>query len=317
MTSATHNSQVEEQDTRPIVERTIDQSFLWLTRIFAFAVAALLLWIAVQVAMQAWPAMQEFGWQFLTTSAWNPVEDNYGIIPMIYGTVVSSLIALLIAVPIGTACAIVLSENFLPVSIRTVLVFLVELLAAIPSIVYGFWGIYVLIPFLEPIGSWLHNNFGWIPLFSTPYVGPGMFPAGVILAIMILPIFTTISRDSLAALPTNLRWGSYGVGSTRWQTIFSVLIPAAFSGIVGGAMLALGRALGETMAVTLVIGNNNSLNFSLLAPANTIASLIANQFSEASGLQEASLMYAGLVLFIITLIVNILAELIVRQVKKY
>lgn len=236
---------------------------------------------------------------------------------MIYGTLLSSLIALLIAVPIGIACAIVLSENFLPLSIRTVLVFLVELLAAIPSIVYGLWGIYVLIPFLKPIGSWLHNNLSWIPLFSTRYIGPGMFPAGVILAIMILPIFTVISRDSLASLPTNLRWGSYGIGSTRWQTIFSVLIPAAFSGIVGGAMLALGRALGETMAVTLVIGNNNDLNFSLLAPANTIASLMANQFAEAKGLQQASLMYAGLVLFIITLIVNILAQMIVRQVKKY
>jgi phosphate transport system permease protein len=316
MTSATH-TQTDEQEARSNTERSIDQSFFWLTWIFAFGVAAVLLWIAVQVAIQAMPAIREIGWQFLTSSAWNPVEDNYGIIPMVYGTLLSSLIALFIAVPIGIACAIVLSENFLPLSIRTILVFLVELLAAIPSIVYGLWGIYVLIPFLKPIGSWLHNNLGWIPLFSTPYIGPGMFPAGVILAIMILPIFTVISRDSLASLPTNLRWGSYGVGSTRWQTIFSVLIPAAFSGIVGGAMLALGRALGETMAVTLVIGNNNDLNFSLLAPANTIASLMANQFSEASGLQQASLMYAGLVLFAITLSVNILAELIVRQVKKY
>lgn len=317
MTSATHDSQTDEQDARSKTERLIDQSFFWLTWIFAFGVAALLLWIAVQVAIQAMPAIRQFGWQFLTSSDWNPVEDNYGIVPMIYGTLLSSLIALLIAVPIGIACAIVLSENFLPLSIRTVLVFLVELLAAIPSIVYGLWGIYVLIPFLKPIGSWLHNNLSWIPLFSTRYIGPGMFPAGVILAIMILPIFTVISRDSLASLPTNLRWGSYGIGSTRWQTIFSVLIPAAFSGIVGGAMLALGRALGETMAVTLVIGNNNDLNFSLLAPANTIASLMANQFAQAKGLQQASLMYAGLVLFIITLIVNILAQMIVRQVKKY
>ena len=236
---------------------------------------------------------------------------------MIYGTVVSSLIALLIAFPIGVACAIILSENFLPKPVRRILVFLVELLAAIPSVVYGLWGIYVLIPFLKPIGSWLHNSLGWIPLFSTNYIGPGMFPAGIILSIMILPILTAIARDSLASLPDNLRAGSYAVGSTRWQTIFSILIPAAFSGIVGGTMLALGRALGETMAATLVIGNSNDLNFSVLAPANTIASLMANQFSEASGLQEDSLMYAGLVLFAITLVVNILAELIIQQVKKY
>ncbi|MGB7441130.1 MAG: phosphate ABC transporter permease subunit PstC [Coleofasciculaceae cyanobacterium] len=316
MTSTTRDYQTEEQD-RSFTEKSLDQSFFWVTRILAVGVVAVLFWIAVKVAIQAWPAIQEFGFQFLTTSAWNPPEQKYGVLPMIYGTLVSSFLALLIAFPIGLASALVLSENFLPVSARTILTFLVELLAAIPSVVYGLWGVYVLIPFLKPIGSWLHNNLGWIPIFSSEYIGPGMLPAAVILAVMILPIFTTISRDSLAALPQELRWGSYGVGSTRWQAIFSVLIPAAFSGIVGGAMLALGRALGETMAVTLVIGNSNNLNFSLLAPANTISSLMASQFSEASGLQRSALMYAGLILFAITLIVNILAELIVRQVKKY
>lgn len=317
MTSATNNSQGDKQVERSGTEKGLDQSFIWGTSLFAIGAAAVLIWIAVQVAMQSIPAIREFGIQFLTTSAWDPVDNVYGVLPMVYGTLVSSLIALIIAVPIGLACAIVLSENFLPSSIRTPLVFSVELLAAIPSVVYGLWGIFVLIPFLDPIGDWLHNNLGWIPLFSTRYIGPGMLPAGVILSIMILPILTVISRDSLAALPKDLRWGSYGVGSTRWQTIFSVLIPAAFSGIVGGIMLALGRALGETMAVTLVIGNSNDLNFSLLAPANTIASLLANQFAEASGLQQSALFYAGLVLFSITLIVNMLAELIVRQVKKY
>ena len=315
MTSAV-NSQTDNKD-RSSTEKSIDSSFIWLTRILGFFVAAILLWIAIRVGIQAFPAIKEFGWSFITGSAWNPPEKQYAILPMIYGTIVSSLIALLIAFPIGVACAIVLSENFIPQSARRTLVFLVELLAAIPSVVYGLWGIYVLIPFLKPIGSWLHQNFGWIPLFSTPYVGPGMLPAGVILSIMILPIITAISRDSLASLPPELRSGSYAVGSTRWQTIFSILIPAAFSGIVGGTMLALGRALGETMAATLVIGNSNDLNFSVLAPANTIASLMANQFSEASGLQRESLMYAGLVLFAITLVVNIIAELIIQQVKKY
>ncbi len=315
MTPANLNSQ--DQDQRSLQERLLDGSFLWLTRIFAFAVAGVLLWIAAIVSLRAWPAIQELGLKFLTTSAWDPVNDQYGVLPMIYGTLMSSAIALLIAVPIGLASAIVLSENFLPVSLRTILTFWLELLAAVPSVVYGLWGIYVLIPFLGPIGNWLHRHFGDLPLFATRYIGPGMLPAGLILAIMVLPIFATISRDSLAALPDQLRWGSYGVGATRWQTIFSILMPAAFSGIVGGAMLALGRALGETMAVTLVIGNNNDLNFSLLAPANTISSLLANQFPESRGLQRASLLYAGLVLFVITLIVNILAELIVRRVRKY
>lgn len=318
MTStAVNKTDKTDNKNRSSTEKGLDRSFIWLTGILAFAVAGVLLWITIRVGLQASPAIKEFGWSFLTSSSWNPPENEYGILPMVYGTIVSSLIALLIAFPVGVACAIVLSENFLPVSIRRVLVFLVELLAAIPSVVYGLWGIYVLIPFLKPIGSFLHNYFGWFPLFSTQYIGPGMFPAGIILSIMILPILTAIARDSMASLPPDLRSGSYAVGSTRWQTIFSILIPAAFSGIIGGTMLALGRALGETMAATLVIGNSNNLNFSILAPANTIASLMANQFPEASGLQRQSLMYAGLVLFAITLIVNILAQLIIQKVKKY
>lgn len=316
MTSNAQSSRGDD-DNRSSREQITDQTFFWLNRILAFSVAAVLIWLAIEVTLAGVPAIKEFGASFLTTSVWNPPEENYGILPMIYGTIVSSFIGLLIAVPIAIASAVILSENFLPVSIRTVLTFLVELLAAIPSVVYGLWGIYVLIPFLLIVGGWLHQYLGWIPLFSTQPIGPGMLPAGVILAIMILPIITAISRDSLASLPPELRSAAYGVGSTRWQTIFSILIPAAFSGIVGGIMLGLGRALGETMAVTMVIGNSNDLSFSLFAPGNTIASLIASQFPEASGLQESSLMYAGAVLFLITLIVNILAEWIVRQVKKY
>ncbi|MEB3278964.1 MAG: phosphate ABC transporter permease subunit PstC [Lyngbya sp.] len=316
MTSNAQTSQADE-DNRSSQEQITDQAFLWFNRVLAFSVAAVLIWLAIEVTLAGVPAIKEFGASFIYTSAWNPPENNFGILPMIYGTIVSSLIGLLIAVPIAIGSAVVLSENFLPVSIRTVLTFMVELLAAIPSVVYGLWGIYVLIPFLLIVGGWLHKYLGWIPLFGTQPIGPGMLPAGVILAIMILPIITAISRDSLASLPPELRNASYGVGSTRWQTIFSVLIPAAFSGIVGGIMLGLGRALGETMAVTMVIGNSNDLNVSLFAPGNTIASLIASQFPEASGLQESSLMYAGAVLFVITLIVNILAEWIVRQVKKY
>jgi phosphate transport system permease protein len=295
----------------------LDSGFKWLTHIFAIAVAALLIFIAIKVGIDAVPAIREFGLDFITTSAWNPVESSYGALPMIYGTLVSSFLALLLAVPIGVGTAIFLSENFLPSPIRTVLAFMVELLAAIPSVVYGLWGIYVLIPFLKPIGGWLHNNFGWFVLFQTDYIGPGMLPAAIILTIMILPIITAISRDSLVSLPPNLRQAAFGMGATRWTTIFRVLVPAAFSGIVGGTMLALGRAMGETMAVTMLIGNSNDLNFSILAPANTISSLLANQFAEAQDLQIAALMYAGLILFGLTLIVNILAEIIVQRVKVY
>lgn len=301
--------------SRSPMEKALDQGFVWLTRLMAWGIVVVLLLLGFPIAQQAIPAIQEFGLGFLFGSAWNPVNNQYGAFPMIYGTLVSSFIALLFAVPLGLGTAIFLSEDFIPVSIRTALTFLVELLAAIPSVVYGLWGIFVLIPFLRPFQMFLYKNLGWIPFFSTPPAGPGMFPAGVILAIMILPIITAIARDSLASLPPDLRQASLGLGATRWVTIFRVLIPAAFSGIVGGIMLGLGRAMGETMAATMIIGNSNNLKISLFAPANTIASLMANQFPEASGLQVSALMYAGLVLFALTLLVNIAAEWIVNQVK--
>ncbi|MGF1522942.1 MAG: phosphate ABC transporter permease subunit PstC [Leptolyngbyaceae cyanobacterium] len=310
-------SNAPQTKSRSSGEKTFDKFFVGLTVAFAVGTGLLLLAIAIVILIQSVPAIREFGLGFLVNSAWNPVEgrQEYGALPMIYGTLISSLIALIIAVPLGLGTAIFLSENFIPLQIRTILVFMVELLAAIPSVVYGLWGIFVLIPFLKAIGDWLHNTLGWIPLFGTPPVGPGMLPAGVILAIMILPIITAISRDSLASLPPDLRQASLGIGATRWGTIFRVLIPAAISGIVGGIMLALGRAMGETMAATMIIGNSNQLNVSLLAPANTIASLLANQFAEAKGLQVSALMYAAFVLMIMTLVVNVLAEVIVNQIR--
>ncbi|MEI6441908.1 MAG: phosphate ABC transporter permease subunit PstC [Nostocales cyanobacterium ELA583] len=301
---------------RSEIDRNLDQSFIWLTRIFALAIAGTLLWITVQVTIAAWPAIQKFGFNFLITSSWNPVKDEYGVLPAIYGTLMSSLIGLILAVPIGVGTALLLSENFLPSQVQLVLVFLVELLAAIPSVVYGVWGIFVLVPILTNLGKWLHNYLGWLPIFSSAPTGPGMLPAGVILAIMTLPIITAISRDALVSLPSSLRQAALGVGATRWETIFQVLIPAAFSGIVSAVMLALGRAMGETMAVTMLIGNANNINISLLAPANTISSLLANQFAEANGLQVAALMYAALVLFVLTMIVNTLAEVIVTRVQR-
>ncbi len=313
---------IPTQDRQPIVrpltkaEKSLDRGFILLTRIFALAIAGVLMWIAIQVAIQAMPAIQKFGPSLLVKSAWNPVNNDYGVLPQIYGTLISALIGLLIAVPIGVGTAVLLSENLLPKSVRVVLVFLVELLAAIPSVVYGIWGIFVLIPLIAPVGNFLNTYLGFLPIFSTPPTGPGMFPAGVILAIMTLPIITAISRDALIAVPPSLRQAAVGRGATRWETILKVIIPAAFSGIVSAIMLALGRAMGETMAVTMLIGNSNNISASLFAPSNTIASLLANQFSEANGLQVSALMFAALVLFVLTLIVNILAELIVLRVKR-
>ena len=301
---------------RSDIDRNLDRSFIWITRIFALAIAGILLWISLQVAIAAGPAIQKFGINFLVTSSWNPVNNEYGVLPAIYGTLISSLIGLILSVPIGVGTAILLSEDFLPSKVQIVLVFLVELLAAIPSVVYGVWGIFVLIPILTNVGKWLHSSLGWLPIFSSAPTGPGMLPAGVILAIMTLPIITAISRDALISLPSSLRQAALGVGTTRWETIFQVLIPAAFSGIVSAIMLALGRAMGETMAVTMLIGNANNINISLLAPSNTISSLLANQFAEANGLQVAALMYAALVLFVLTMIVNILAEFVVARVQR-
>ena len=312
----------EAKDAKPAIQapsqvaKSLDRGFIWVTRLFALGVAAILLWIAVQVASAALPAIREFGLSFLASSTWNPVNGKYGVLAPVYGTLVSSFIALLLAVPIGVGTAVLLSENFLPPNVRLVLVFLVELLAAIPSVVYGLWGIFVLIPLLNQLGGWLHSNFGWLPIFSTPPTGPSMLPAGLILTIMILPIITAISRDALISVPPELRQAAIGLGATRWETIFQVIIPAAFSGIVSAVMLGLGRAMGETMAVTMVIGNSNKISPSLLAPANTISSLLANQFAEASGIQVAALMYAALILFILTLLVNILAELIVLRMRR-
>jgi phosphate transport system permease protein len=302
---------------RPDIEKALDKGFIGMTKVFALSIGLILLAIALVVTLRAWPAITRFGLPFLWTKEWNPVagRETFGALPVIYGTLVSSFMGLLISIPLGVGSAIFLSENFIPLQVRTVLIFLVELLAAIPSVVYGLWGIFVLIPFIRPFANWLHDNFGWFPLFSTAPSGPGMFPAGIILGIMTLPIIIAISRDSLAALPPELRQASLGLGASRWGTIFRVLVPAAISGIVGGIMLALGRAMGETMAVTMLIGNANRISPSLFQPANTISALLANQFAEASGIQVAALMYAGLVLIVLTLVVNIFAQLIVNKIK--
>ncbi len=298
-------------------ERRLDRMLILATQATAGTVWILLLTIAGTVVFFSWPAIREFGLGFFTSTTWNPAAgiEDYGIFPMIYGTFVSSIIAILLAVPLGLGAAVFLNEDFLPERLRSVLIFLVELLAAIPSVIYGLWGIFVVIPLLQTVGNWLHLYFGWIPFFSTVPIGPGILPASVVLAIMILPITTSLSRSSLGALPPDLRAAALGLGATRCATIFRVLIPAAFSGIAGGVLLALGRAMGETMATTMLIGNSNKLSMSLLAPGNTIASLLANQFAEAKGLQVNALIYAALALMLMTLVVNALGHKIVESVR--
>lgn len=312
---AGESSKIDRQslEKKPTRARILDRGFYWLTLFFALGVGAVLVWIVVQIGVKAWPAIQAFGLGFLTNTTWDPVDDIYGVLPQIYGTLVTALIALVIAIPVGVGVAIFLSEDFLPNSIRTPIALAVELIAAIPSVVIGLWGIFVLIPFLRPFYDFLYGNFAWIPLFSTAPRGNSFFTLGLVLALMISPTIVAISRGTLISVPRELRQGSMALGATRWETILGVLIPAGFSGIVGSIMLALGRAMGETMAAAMLIGNSNRITASLLAPGSTIASLIASQFGEAARLQVAALLYAGLVLMILTFIVNIFAEIIIQK----
>ncbi|MFZ9147297.1 phosphate ABC transporter permease subunit PstC [Vulcanococcus sp.] len=300
---------------RSDAERFLDRSFFQLAVALAAAVGLLVVAILLTVLSGAWEAIRSFGISFITTSDWDPGSDHYGAFTAIYGTLVSSGLALLIAVPLGVGTAVFLTENIIPKAIREVLGVMVELLAAIPSVVLGLWAIVVMEPLLRPFLSELHQLLGWLPFFSTEPQGPGMAPAALILVVMILPIITAISRDALSQVPDGLRQAAYGIGTTRWGAIFQVILPAAISGITGGVMLALGRAMGETMAVTMIIGNSNNFSLSLLAPANTISSMLANQFGEASGIQVSALMYAALLLMVMSLAVNLLAQQVVRRLS--
>ena len=297
------------------MEKSVDGGFRILAIMLASVVAMVLLAILIVVFWGSLDSMGRYGWAFLVTSNWNPVKDEYGAFTAIYGTLLTSLLALLIAVPLGVGTAIFITENIIPLKIRTLIGLMVELLAAIPSVVLGLWAIFVLEPFIRPFLEILHRTLGWLPFFSTDPMGPGIAPAVLILVVMILPIITAIARDSLNQVPMKLRQAAYGIGTTRWGAILNVLLPAAISGIVGGVMLALGRAMGETMAVTMIIGNSNTFSWSVLAPGNTISAMLANQFGEADGSQVSSLMYAAFVLMILTLAVNLLARWMVKRLS--
>lgn len=290
--------------------------FLLLTWVASAATVVILLWILESIIVPALPAIQKTGLSFFISTVWDVNRDRYGALPFLVGTALSSLVALVIALPLGVFIALFLSENFLPIAVRQVIRFVVELLAAIPSVVYGLWGIAVVVPIVQEFGGLLADSFGFIPLFGGPAFGNSTLTASLVLALMVLPTITAIARTTLVSLPNTLREGSYAIGATRWETIFRVLLPSAAPGIVAATILAFGRAMGETMAVAMLIGNSPRLSWSLLSPGGTLAGLLANQFGEAKGLQISALMYAALTLVLLTLIVNMIGEAILRRVRK-
>ena len=301
--------------------KATDRIFHWLTFLAAVFVLVLLGAIIVSLVIGAWPALSTFGFGFLVNERWSPARDIFGALAPIYGTLVTSIIAMLIAVPVGLGIAIFLTE-LCPPKLRRPVGVAIELLAGVPSIIYGIWGFFILAPILkETLQPALIDVFGDIPglnaVFAGPAYGIGMLTAGLILAIMILPFITAVSRDVFQTVPPVLKEAAFGVGCTTWEVTRNVVIPYTRVGLVGGVMLALGRALGETMAVTFVIGNSHNISASVLAPATTISASIANEFQEASeGLYTSSLIALGLLLFVITFIVLAAARLMLARIEK-
>jgi len=304
-----------ELRTRTASEKVLDIGFKNLVFVMASMIAIILFSIFVVVYYESTESISRYGLKFLFSSAWNPVTDEYGAFTAIYGTLFTSMASLLIAIPLAVGTAIFITENIIPKYLRDVIAIMVELLAAIPSVVLGLWAVFIMEPFIRPFLQIIYEIFGFIPFFGTQPLGAGMMPAILILVVMILPIITSISKDSLNQVPSNLRQAAYGIGASRWTTIFKVIIPASISGISGGVLLALGRAMGETMAVTMIIGNSNNFSWSIFAPSYTISSMLANQFGEADGIQVSSLMYAALILMVLTLLVNVFAQWIVKKLS--
>jgi phosphate transport system permease protein len=294
-----------------------DRIFKLLLTLAALAVPVLLGFLVYELWSGAELAIRQFGLDFVTTSVWDPVAEKFGALPLIFGTLLSSLIALLIAVPLSLGVAIYLTE-FAPKAVRQPVAFLIGLLAAIPSVVYGLWGIFVLIPTLKTTAfPLLRKLFGFLPLFQGTIYGPSMLAAGIILAIMIMPYIMSVSREVLLAVPNTQREAALALGATRWEAVTSAVIPYARSGIIGAVILGLGRALGETMAVTMLIGNRHEIAASLFAPGYTMAAAIANEFSEAVGdMHLSALAYVAFVLFLVTVLVNASARLLIWRVAR-
>jgi len=291
--------------------RMADTAFRLTALAFALSVLAITGAIAIELFVRSAPARSAFGWSFLWTSVWDPVFSNFGALPFIYGTLATTAIALMIAVPVGLGSAICLAE-LLPRRVGDALTFLLELLVAVPSVVYGLVGVFVLVPLMRDVGTPIERLLGGIPLFAGPVYGVGLLTAGVLLAVMIVPFIIAIGREVLLAVPQAQRDGALALGATRWEMVRHVVLPYARSGIFGATFLALARALGETMAVTMVIGNRPDIATSLFAPAHTMAAVLANEFAEAvSDVHLAALVEIGLVLFGITLVVNAVARLLI------
>jgi phosphate transport system permease protein len=294
-----------------------DSVFRYLTWGCTFFIILLLFVILWEIGGKAVTAMSDYGPGFLVGATWDANKAHFGILPHIWGTLYSSLLALLIGGFAGIVIAIFLTQDFLPASLQVVFKNIVELLAAIPSVVYGLWGIFVLIPLVRPVCDLLYHKLSWIPFFGTSLAGPGMLPAALVLAIMILPTVAAITQDSLLAIPYKVKEAAYGMGTTRWEAILKVMLPTASNGIFGALVLGLGRALGETMALAMLVGNSNQISLSLFSPANTLAALLALNFPEAGKVETQALMYAAIVLLVITLIVNVLGQAIVTLTSKH
>jgi phosphate transport system permease protein len=294
-----------------------DDSFAAVMLLCALSIFAIVLFILSILIVRSHLSLAQFGWRFFTREAWDPVSGDFGALPFIYGTLATSLLALLMAVPLALGVAIFLTE-LCPQPLRAPISFLTELLAAIPSVVYGLWAVFVLVPLMrESIGPFLVKFFGWTTLFSGANFGVGLLTASMILAVMILPIISSLTRDIMTAVPNSQREAVLALGATRWEMIRIGVLRNSRIGIVGAIMLGLGRALGETMAVTMVIGNHPNISKSLFAPANTLASVIAGEFSEASGtLYLSALIEIGLALFLVTIVVNAIARLMVWAVTR-
>jgi phosphate transport system permease protein len=319
-------------------EQRNDRLFRRCTYVFAWLTILLVIYVVIRIGRVALPAIGTYGGSFLIGTTWDANRDRFGILPAIVGTVYSSALGLIIGTAFGLAIAIFLSEGFLalaldagmrtlglgdnqffaglPNTIENALKITIELLAAIPSVVYGLWGIFVVIPLVRPMAEWLHSHLGWIPFFGTGLSGPGLFPAALVLAIMVLPTISAISRDALVAVPPKIREAAFGIGATRWEAIFAIFIPTAATGIFGAIVLGFGRALGETMALAMLAGNANVMSWSLFSPTNTLAALLANHFPEADTVEVGALMYAALVLLGITLLVNVVGTIILDRAEE-
>jgi phosphate transport system permease protein len=286
-----------------------------IARLVALIFAALVLLIVVLLVFKLWQGSEasraKFGWAFLWSTAWNPVTEDFGALPFIYGTVITSVVALLISIPLGVGAAIFLSE-LAPAGISNALTFMVELLAAFPSVIYGLLAFLTLVPLMRSyVEPFLKSTLGFLPLFRGPAFGVGYLTASLVLAIMTFPFIISVSRESLLAVPREQREAALALGATKWETTWNIVVPYAKLGIYGSVFLGLARALGETMAVTMVIGNAPEIRASLLAPGYSIASVIANEFGEATGVHVAALIQLGLVLFLLTIIINGIARLLI------